>query len=211
MKRIIKNAEPEDFVRWKTAHPTAKYADLRRERFFPGAANAKNALRTALIAEQKGLCCYCESKIVSSDFHIEHFKPKDPALFPHLQLEYSNLHASCHAEPIGGSDECCGHNKKNEFNNDLISPLEADCGSHFEYDTTGAIKGIDRRGEETIRILHLDSSLLKASRKSLIEYFEDLEDDEYDEEIARHLDESGTSLGEFFTTIDFLHRRNLLR
>lgn len=211
MKRIIKNAEPADFVQWKVAHPTARYADLRHERLFSGAANARNVLRAALIAEQKGLCCYCESKIVSRDFHIEHFRPKDPAKFPHLQLEYSNLHASCHAEPIGGTDECCGHNKKNEFNNDLISPLEADCESHFEYDIMGGIKGIDRRGEETIRILHLDSSLLNASRKSLIEYFEDLDDEEYNEEIARHLDETGISLGEYFTTIDFLRRKNLLR
>ena len=211
MKRIIKNAEPEDFVRWKATYPAARYVDLGNERSFPGAAVAKRALRASLKVEQKGLCCYCESKIVNNDFHIEHFRPKDPAQFPELQLEYSNLHASCHAEPIGGSDECCGHNKKNEFNNDLISPLEADCESHFEYDTMGGIKGIDRRGEETIRILHLDSSLLNASRKRLIEYFDDLEDDDYDEEIARHLDETGATLGEFFTTIDFLHRRNLLR
>ena len=211
MKRIFKNAEPADFALWKATHPTAKYVDLRRERLFPGAVNAKNALRASLISEQKSLCCYCESKIVGSDFHIEHFRPKDSAFFPHLQLDYSNLHASCHAESIGGDDDCCGHNKKNEFNNDLISPLEADCDTHFEYDTMGGIKGIDRRGEETIRILHLDSSLLNASRKSLIEYFEDLEDEEYDEEIARHLDETGASLGEFFTTIDFLHRKNLLR
>ncbi len=211
MKRIFKNAEPIDFANWKSAHPTAKYADLRRERLFPGAVNARNALRASLISEQKGLCCYCESKIINSDFHIEHFRPKDTALFPDLQLEYSNLHASCHAEPIGGDDECCGHNKKNEFSDDLVSPLDADCESHFEYNTMGEIIGNDIKGKETKRILHLDSSLLNASRKRLIEYFEDLEDDEYDEEIARHLDDSGTSLGEYFTVIDFLHNKNLLR
>lgn len=211
MKRILKNAEPTEFTRWKAAYPTARYADLRHERLFPGAVNAKNALRDSLISEQKGICCYCESKIVGSDFHIEHFRPKDPALFPHLQLEYSNLHASCHAEPIGGTDECCGHRKSNEFNTDLISPLEVDCETHFEYDTMGGIKGIDRKGMETIRILHLDSSLLNSSRKNLIKYFEDLEDEEYDEEIAHHLDETGVSLGEYFTVIEYLHNKNLLR
>ena len=211
MKRILKNAEPTEFAQWKANYPAARYVDLGNERSFPGATVAKRTLRASLKSEQKGLCCYCESKIVSNDFHIEHFRPKDPAQFPNLQLEYNNLHASCHAEPIGGTDECCGHNKKNEFNNDLKSPLEIDCESHFEYNAMGEITGIDKKGQETIRILHLDSTLLNASRKSLIEYFENLEDDDYDEEIARHLDETGASLGEYFTAIDFLHSKNLLR
>ena len=211
MKRIFKNAQPTEFAQWKANNPTARYIDLGNERSFPGASMAKMSLRASLKSEQKGLCCYCESKIVSNDFHIEHFKPKDSTKFPELQLDYSNLHASCHAEPVGGSDECCGHNKKNEFNNDLISPLEANCESHFEYNTIGEIIATDKRGQETIRILHLDSRQLNASRKRLIEYFEDLEDDEYDEEISRHLNETGTTLGEFFTAIDFLHRKKLLR
>lgn len=211
MKRIFKNAEPTDFSNWKASHADATYGDLNRDRLFPGALRAKRALRASLLSEQKGLCCYCESKIVGNDFHVEHFKPKDSTQFPHLQLEYSNLHASCHAEAIGGDEECCGHNKKNEFSDDLISPLEADCDSHFGYNTQGEIMGLDNKGMETIRILHLDSTLLNKSRKSLIEYFEDLEEEEYEDEIARHLDKTGTALGEYFTTIEYLHRRNLLR
>lgn len=155
MKRIFKNAEPLDFANWKSAHPAATYADLRDDVHFPGANNARRALRASLVSEQKGLCCYCESKIADGNFHVEHFRPKDITKFPHLQLDYSNLHASCHIEPIGGADECCGHNKKNEFSSDLISPLDSDCESHFGYNAMGEIIGIDKLA----RIVHTVESI----------------------------------------------------
>lgn len=210
MRHFTKHSEPTDFSDWKLRYPAAKYADLRKDRLFPGAALAKRTLRASLLSEQKGLCCYCESKIVSGNFHVEHFKPKGDGLFPELQLEYSNLHACCGAEATGGEDEHCGHKKGDVFSSKLVSPLEADCASHFKYDVMGGIKGVDENGTETIKILNLDSALLKSSRKNLIEVFEDMEEEDFETELRLHLDPAANPLGEYYSMIEYLSANNLL-
>lgn len=167
-------------------------------------------MRASLIAEQKGICCYCERDIQSGDYHIEHFRPKGTGLFPGLQLEYSNLHASCGSSPTGDADEHCGHKKSNIFSNALISPLEPDCATHFSYDCAGGIMGIDNRGIETVKILNLNSGLLKRSRRGVIEYFEDLEELEFEQELQIHLDVSKYPISEFYSAIEYLSDHNLL-
>ena len=85
----------------------------KKERGFNGAFDE---LRTSLVNEQKGICCYCQSRIAFSpkkadgtglviDMKTEHFLPKsiDPnGKFDHSAkvLDYSNLLASC----LGNSD-----------------------------------------------------------------------------------------------------------
>ena len=210
MKHIIKNPEPAPFSAWKSNFPTAKFTDMGNERLFRGGATAKRALRCSLLDEQGGLCCYCESRIAEPDFHIEHFRPKDTSLFPHLQLDYINLHACCRAMPIGEPDDCCGHKKKNIFHEDLVSPLESDCATHFAYDMMGGISSTDARGATSIAILNLDSGALRRSRRGLIEYFESLPEDELEEEINLHLAPNHNPLGEFYTTIYYLQANHLL-
>lgn len=210
MKHIDKQSEPVEVTDWKVRNPHATFKDLRHEHSFPGAVAARLALRAALLTEQKGLCCYCETRIDNGDFHIEHFRPKDPALFPYLQLTYDNLHACCRKNAPGGPEEYCGHKKANEFSDLLVSPLETDCGSHFRYDAMGGIFANDERGRETISILKLDSVLLCRSRKNLIEEFEDMTEAEFGEEVAHHLNPDANPLGEFYTTIEYLHTHGLL-
>lgn len=205
MKHIVKSHAPADFENWKASHPDATFKSLG----FSSAGVAKTALRQSLIAEQGGLCCYCEIRIDNGDFHIEHFRPKGQ--FPELQLDYSNMHACCRREAVGGESECCGHKKKDEFSPDLVSPLEPDCASHFIYNVhDGGIEGTDLRGRKTIEMLNLNSALLRLSRRSLIEEFEDLSDDDYAAEIARHLSPDSCPQGEFFSAIEYLHRKGLL-
>ncbi|MBD5293249.1 MAG: TIGR02646 family protein [Bacteroides sp.] len=210
MKHIIKHPEPQEFIHWKTRFPAATYADLRQEQQFSGATKALLTLRDSLASEQGYLCCYCESLIDNGNFHIEHFRPKCVGKFPHLQLTYNNLLACCHKTPIGGTDECCGHKKSNIFDNDLISPLSSDCESHFQYNMAGKVLSTDGSGKKTITLLNLNSTLLIRKRKDLIEYFEDLEEEEYDKEVIKHLNSSNCPLGEFYTTIKYLHNQRLL-
>ncbi len=207
MKHFIKHSEPEELTEWKEQYPEATYKDLGKDKLFPGAQKARWALRQSLSSEQGYLCCYCESRILNDDFHVEHFRPKDQ--FASLQLDYANLHASCLRQVVGGSDVHCGHKKANIFSDLLISPLETDCEKHFAYNMMGEVLGIDERGNETIAILNLNSSLLKKSRKALIDEFEDMEE-EYEDEITKHLDPNVPILGEFYTTIHYLHSRGLI-
>lgn len=209
MKHIIKSAEPVLFSSWKASNPGATYATLCSSN--PSAIQAKRALKDSLIAEQKYLCCYCESRITRNTSHIEHFRPKDSHQFPLLQLQYDNLHASCHKDPLSSPDEHCGHKKGNVFSADLVSPLQPDCALHFSYGIDGTISGADLPGNTTVQILHLDSSLLNAKRKFLIDFFIGIEDDDdRKREIGIHLDDSGTQLQEFYTMIEYLDRRGLL-
>ena len=202
--------KPQEFSEWKKTYPNASYKDLGCDKKFPGAQKARWALRKYLVEEQRGLCCYCEMRIENGDYHVEHFLPKDKSLFPHLQLEYFNLHACCRKNPIGGDNEYCGHKKGNIHEPKLISPLEEDCEDHFIYDMSGNIKSEEDRGRISISTLNLNSTLLQRSRKSLIEEFEDMEDDQYHKEIIIHLNSDADILGEFFTTIRYLHHRGLL-
>ena len=206
MKYIQKQAEPLLFAQWKTAHPGATYKNDLCNASDATAVMAKAALKSSLLAEQKYICCYCECRISDANSHIEHFMPKDPTQFPHLQLEYSNLFASCTKQPTGSPDEHCGHKKETFYSADLISPLEPDCSSHFAYKMDGTIEGTDVRGRLTVQKLHLDSALLDRQRKRLIDDFINIDDDaELQSEIANHLDASKAFLGEFFTMVEYLH------
>lgn len=111
----------------------------------------------------------------------------------------------------GGNDEYCGHKKENTFSTQLVSPLEQDCESHFEYDLTGGISGTDERGTETVSLLNLDSILLRRRREGLIHEFEDMDADEFNREIALHIDRGTSTLGEFLTTIEYLYDKGLLK
>lgn len=209
MKCITKQAEPILFKDWKTKNPGLTYKDLSDPKD-ADATKAKSSLKSALLAEQKNICCYCECRISAHTSHIEHFKPKGNSLYKHLQLDFSNLHASCMIKPTGDEDEHCGHKKGNVFSADLISPLESDCAVHFTYNLNGEIGFSDRRGEQTIKILHLDSALLNCKRKSLIDYFLDLDESDVTAEVRHHLTDDENDLGEFYTMIGYLNAKGQL-
>lgn len=198
MKYINKATEPQEFTDWKLAKPNAVYNDLINPE--------KAILKDSLLKEQKNICCYCECRIYSGDSHVEHFKPKGMFKFPQLQLEYLNLHASCMKTPLANVDNRCGHKKENYFSVNLISPLETDCHTHFTYTLNGEIKSTNTKGQDTITILNLDSSLLRAQRNSLIDYFiSDVNDEERTNEITNHLSGNNQNTGEFHTMIEYLH------
>lgn len=197
MKYIVKSAEPTGFTNWKAANPKASYSDITR--------HVKSWLKQSLLEEQHYICCYCECRIDSNNSHIEHFKPKARDKYPELQLSYSNLHASCGCNISKGEDIHCGHKKSNEYSPLLVSPLEKDCHTHFGYTLDGGISGKSNRGEESIRILHLDSELLKEQRKTLIDYFLDIPNPEtLQDEINSHLNTTNPQFGEFYTMIELL-------
>lgn len=200
MKAILKSAEPIGFTRWKYQNPQAGYNDITR--------HVKSWLKDSLIDEQHSLCCYCECRIIQSNSHIEHFKPKAHNKFPELQLDYNNLHVSCGNNQKAGEDLHCGHKKSDEYSPLLVSPLESDCHTHFGYTMDGHISGNDDKGKESIRILHLDSELLNAQRKALIDYFLGYDDfQDFQNELKIHLNQDADKYGEFYTMIQALFQK----
>jgi uncharacterized protein (TIGR02646 family) len=84
MRTIQKGPEPASL----TQHRQQPHAD------YDNYAD-KAALRQALVAEQRGLCCYCQSRIRATPegMKIEHWQCQ--AHHPARQIDFSNLHGAC--------------------------------------------------------------------------------------------------------------------
>ncbi len=195
MRHFNKGQAPESFLKWTDKNSNKSWDDFGIE-----ASSIKNTLKKTLLEEQGYLCCYCECRVNNdNNSHIEHFKPRN--LFPKERFSYNNLHISCTKQ---GDKIRCGHKKDNTFNNDIISPLEEDCASHFSYKLSGEIEGKDKRGKETIDTCNLNSKALIEMRKALIDTFIYYDDDLREELVKDHLDYSKKELGEFYSMIEYL-------
>lgn len=96
-------------------------------------------LKSVLCLEQHNVCCYCQRPV--KGFRIEHSYPEngpDPVRSKSLQLEYSNLFASC-MDSQGNTPELqyCDVHKGNQIIHEFIK--EEDCQQHFRYLSTGEI------------------------------------------------------------------------
>jgi uncharacterized protein (TIGR02646 family) len=84
MRGIPKDREPFSLTEWRAASATDYdgYPD-------------KGTLRACLAREQRGICCYCLSRIrvESNAMKIEHWHSQDK--HPAEQLDYSNLLGAC--------------------------------------------------------------------------------------------------------------------
>lgn len=157
MRYIEKHtAEPEAFSRWKKDNAKANWNDF-------SISTEHRDLREQLLAEQVGMCCYCEVMLTLDDSHIEHLKPKSK--HPKERFAYCNLLASCNRK------ESCGHKKGTWYHPDMISPLAKGCEQRFTYTLDGRIIPSDKEDNlalETIEQLGLNCAKLKDRRKSII-------------------------------------------
>ena len=97
MRNITKGPEPPSLTAWRARNPTDYngYPD-------------KDGLRESLEAEQRGLCCHCQSRIRPEigSMKIEHWASHSG--HPNLRLMYSNLLGCCMGgEGKPGRDQHC--------------------------------------------------------------------------------------------------------
>ncbi len=168
MKYIEKGESPRSLEEYKKTDG-ASYEDLNKNH-----TRIKRELKNSLIAEQGGICCYCGTQIDRTNSSIEHFKPKDKDLFPGLQLEYSNLLASCEGGRSNRQKNkkfplCCDAKKDNKVIS--ISPTDPSCESYFEYYDDGSIYGTTREARYAIEILGLNNEVQKNRRRAAIEAY----------------------------------------
>lgn len=193
MKRIIKQEVSKELQGW---------IDRNRYKWknWDKAQEFKRKIKSHLIKEQGGLCCYCEREIKlnnktetndkiatddKSNFHIEHLKPKSK--YPQFQFDLNNLLLSCSGEEDEIHKKCnhCGHAKGNKYDpSKFISPLNPDCEEKFRYLEDGQIIASDLDQESpanyTIKLLKLNSPVLRKHREELISTFYDLQTDPSD-------------------------------
>lgn len=155
MKKVLKGAEPQKLLQYKRLQPTASWEQFLK------AKPRKLRTREQLVADQGGLCAYCEVDLKSAssgglvaDLRVEHFHPKSDRSTTHnWALDWQNLLGCCH----GGSqrnvidavrrftspDHSCDIPKGNHnWDNVILNPLhlpEFPC--LFQYNRgTGAIE-----------------------------------------------------------------------
>ena len=167
MKHITKNPEPTSLIAFKLQ----ENEDWKAE-WVTLTSSVKQDIRQSLLEEQGGLCCYCESRVTEQDSQIEHLHPRSrpPAC---LQLEYSNLLASCQKEQQPREPRHCGSLKGGWYDATvMVSPLDPTCEQRFKFTAAGEIhprQTSDNSSAETIRQLGLNIPKLQALRKKAIE------------------------------------------
>ena len=89
MRTIAKGREPRSLQTYRQASGAA-FADLPAE--------IKQQIKEQLVEEQRGLCCYCQSRIRAdwNGMKIEHWLSQSEDKFPERQLDYANLLGVCH-------------------------------------------------------------------------------------------------------------------
>ena len=98
MKRVFKGVEPPELSAFRDALPASTWQAMRDDAMHEGPA-AYASCRLKTIADQGGLCAFCEIDIRNNDpmtCHVEHFHPKsDITLTKNWALEWTNLLAVC--------------------------------------------------------------------------------------------------------------------
>jgi uncharacterized protein (TIGR02646 family) len=131
----------------------------------------KDELRTALVGEQKGLCCYCTGRIRAEPtaMKIEHWQCQ--AAYPDLQLAYGNLLGAC----LGGAGNAPAeqHCDTRKASRDLgWNPANAAhvIETRLRYLSDGTVESTDQEFNTQLNdVLGLNLSYLKSSRKAVLD------------------------------------------
>ena len=160
MRIITKGPEPASL----TAHRQTPHCNYDN---YP----AKDDLRRSLMAEQRGVCCYCMGRIsgAPTSMKIEHWRCQVD--HPGEQLNYGNLLGAC----LGGEGQPARlqHCDTRKGDRDLQwNP--ADPAHHIEtrlrYELDGSIHASDPLFDDQLRkVLNLNLPLLKNNRKGVLD------------------------------------------
>ena len=159
MRTIVKGPEPPDL----RAHRETAYGDYDNYQ-------GKDGLREVLVAEQRGLCCYCMGRIRAArgEMKIEHWRSRTG--YPGEQLDYTNLLGAC----LGGEgghrrDQHCDTRKADR---DLLwNPADPDhrVEARIWYGTDGSVRADDEEFDKQLQsVLNLNLPRLKNNRKSVL-------------------------------------------
>ena len=158
MRAITKCPEPASL----TAHRKTPHCDYDNYA-------AKDDLRNALVTEQRGLCCYCMSRIRKgpTTMKIEHWRCQ--AHHPREQLNYRNLLGACLGGP--GEPAHLQHCDTRKGDRDLEWNPAAPA-HHIEtrvrYELDGSIHADDVDFDDQLNdVLNLNLPLLKNNRKRI--------------------------------------------
>jgi uncharacterized protein (TIGR02646 family) len=136
----------------------------------------KDTLRAYLVNEQRGLCCYCLSRIrlEHSAMKIEHWHSQDR--YPAERLDYSNLLAACMGnEGKPAKDQHCDTRKGDrDLSRNPANPMHR-VEDVTQFTGDGRVVSRDPAfGAELNDVLNLNLAFLVNNRKATLTAFQDL-------------------------------------
>ena len=158
MRAISKGSEPESLRK----HRNARHSDY-------GNYAAKDELREALVAEQRGLCCYCMGRIRPQigSMKIEHWQSQASRK---RQLDYGNLLGAC----LGGEGQpgylqhCDTRKGDRNLRWNPADPLHY-IEERIRYESDGLISADDVDFNQQLNeVLNLNLRLLRNNRKGVL-------------------------------------------
>jgi uncharacterized protein (TIGR02646 family) len=157
---ITKANEPQSLTQHR-ALPHSDYDNYQR----------KDELRTALVGEQKGLCCYCTGRIRAepTSMKIEHWQSQEN--YPQHQLAYGNLLGAC----LGGQGQAPPnqHCDTRKANRDLQwNPATAAhmIETRLRYLADGTVESTEAAFDDQLNsVLGLNLLFLKNNRKAVLD------------------------------------------
>lgn len=122
-------------------------------------------------------CAYCESEL-SSQMHIDHFRPK--STYPQLYYSLENIYPVCVECNNSKGAKFPLKNEEQDFLSNkitvdlsteitlLINPIEDNPEEHLRFNDDGSVSPLTENGEVTIRTLNLNRKSLISSRFYII-------------------------------------------
>jgi len=137
-------------------------------------------LKLSLVTEQRGLCCYCMSRIKKDSVKVEHWRCRDN--FPDKQLDYRNMLGVCYGGERERMDPALYHCDKTKGNLNLkynpANPAHR-IESRLYYEPDGNIRSYDEEFNKQLEsVLNLNQKYLKKNRESVFSAFSDWLDDQ---------------------------------
>lgn len=162
MKSIAKGPVPPELIaHQKSTNPT--YENFRH----------RDRLRNALVAEQRGLCCYCQSRIRATADHmkIEHWHSQ--SRYAGEALDYQNLLGACRGnEGQPKSLQHCDTSKGDSvLSRNPANPAD-NVETHVVYLGDGRISSRDTQFQNELEaVLNLNTPRLVNNRKATLDAF----------------------------------------
>ena len=161
MRPIVKENEPRSLAR----HRQTAHADFDNYR-------EKDELRSALVEEQRSICCYCMCRIRNDRFKtkIEHWRNR--TAHSDEQLRYANLLAAC----LGGEGQpasiqhCDTKKGERDLHWNPADPEHHDqITTRISYRSDGAIVSDDPHVDRDLnQVLNLNLTTIKGGRKGVL-------------------------------------------
>lgn len=179
----------------------------------------KDDLRSSLVEEQRGLCCYCLQRIHpdSERMKIEHWQSQH--LYPQRQLYYSNLLGACRGgEGQKQNKQHCDTRKGNLDLSFNPANITHDVKSKIRFLGDGTIEADDSQfSKEINEVLNLNEGALVRNRKAVLDAFREAlarnrsSDADLHKELRKWNGDNGGNLEPFCQVVIYYLRKRIDR